>query len=109
MLQFMFGTHASGIMHLARASVPQLAAVAAARHVQSSAAAAGLQQRQIRSPASELYMNGLMFMQQPWKAVLVDAAGERAWALPVQPQAVQLPRTACQMEPLHCWHSMSHI
>jgi len=65
----------SGIMRLIPLT-QRLAATAAAatRNLHGCSACASLQQQQIR-PANELYMNGLVWMQQPWKAVLVDAAG----------------------------------
>lgn len=68
----------SGIMRLIPLALTQrlaaTAAAAATRNLHGSSACASLQQQQIR-PANELYMNGLVWMQQPWKAVLVDAAG----------------------------------
>lgn len=46
-----------------------------AAHVHSSAAPAHLQQQQQVRP-NDLYMSPMLFsMRQPWKAVLVDAAG----------------------------------
>lgn len=71
---------ASGIMQLARVACPRFAALtqqaAAKSAFHSTAAAEQLVQQQIR-PANDLYMNGMFLLQQPWKAVLVDAAGER--------------------------------
>lgn len=68
------------MQQLLRAAGPRLGAAAAAnaaaqqRNIHSSGPASHLAQRQIR-PASDLYRHGLMLSPQPWKAVLVDAAG----------------------------------
>jgi hypothetical protein len=43
--------------------------------VHSSPSAASLQQHQM-APTNDLYMKSMLFTQQPWKAVLVDAAGK---------------------------------
>ena len=71
----------SGITNLMRAGCTRLATATLqqqqilARHVHSSAAATSLQQQQV-CPTSDLYRSGLLFSQmRPWKAVLVDAAG----------------------------------
>lgn len=77
------------MQQLLRAAAPRLGAAAAAnaaqqqqRNIHSSGPLSHLAQRQIR-PASDLYSHGLMLSAQPWKAVLVDAAGALpGWSQP---------------------------
>jgi hypothetical protein len=86
------------MQQLLRAAGPRLGAAAAAaaaanaaaqqqqRNIHSTGPLSHLAQRQIR-PASELYRHGLMLSPQPWKAVLVDAAGMYLCLAGVQPQS----------------------
>lgn len=89
-LQSLEGALMLGTMQqLLRAAAPRLGAAAAAiaaqqqqRNVHSSGPLSHLAQRQIR-PTSDLYRHGLMLSPQPWKAVLVDAAGALpGWSRP---------------------------